>query len=636
MIIFLLLIPLLGLLSYSNTFHVSFIFDDLIQITSNSAIRSFGGLLDDWDLSRIVGYFTFALNYRIHELNVTGYHIFNLAVHLINALLVFWLVSLTLNAPFFQKVRNDGAVSRLTVSTIALFSSLLFVAHPIQTQAVTYTVQRFTSLATLFFLLSLVLYAKWRLATGKPEGQSLFGYRFTINLEVKKALLYVAALISVLLAMLTKQIAFTLPVVIALWEFSFCGGPVKRRVVNLLPFALTLPVIPLVLSVSNESLTSAAGVMETPSVMDYFFTQLRVIVTYLRLLFFPSGQNLDYDYPIYDSLTDPNVFLSFLFLILIAGVAVLLYYRSTKKKGPVLLRLTGFGILWFFITLSVESSFITIADVIYEHRLYLPSVGFFIAIVTGAAAAVMALRNKVPLVSRVVILLAGVTVLVLAIATYERNRVWGDQLVFWEDVVSKSPAKFRPHHNLGLVLMDRGELQRAKKEFELALSIKPVYERADSAHNILGRIYLERGDYDGAQNEFFQAIRLNENDADVHNNLGVLYTKRGELDKANSEYNLAINYNHDFTDAYYNLGLNYIKQERYSDAIGPYLKVVELDPGNSGVHNDLGNLYFMQGDNSKALSEYRAALSLDSNNQVARANIQRLQGTQTGAGAGRR
>ncbi|MEK7816848.1 MAG: hypothetical protein AAB281_01175, partial [Actinomycetota bacterium] len=129
LIIFLLLIPLLGLLSYSNTFHVSFIFDDLIQITSNSAIRSFGGLLDHWDLSRIVGYFTFALNYRTHELNVTGYHIFNLAVHLINALLVFWLVSLTLNAPFFQKVRNDGAVSRLTVSTIALFSSLLFVAH---------------------------------------------------------------------------------------------------------------------------------------------------------------------------------------------------------------------------------------------------------------------------------------------------------------------------------------------------------------------------------------------------------------------------------------------------------------------------------------------------------------------------
>ncbi|MBI4822699.1 MAG: hypothetical protein HY805_00485 [Nitrospirae bacterium] len=160
-IIHLCLIALIGILSYSNTFNVPFQWDEQELIENNPIVKNLSYFLEPSKAklkSRYIGYLTFALNYKLHGTDVRGYHVFNLTIHILNALLVYFLVVLTFKTPFLS-LRGTESRSNL----IALFSALLFVSHPIQTEAVTYIFQRLASLCAFFYLLSIVLYIKWRL-----------------------------------------------------------------------------------------------------------------------------------------------------------------------------------------------------------------------------------------------------------------------------------------------------------------------------------------------------------------------------------------------------------------------------------------------------------------------------------------
>ncbi|MBI5408913.1 MAG: tetratricopeptide repeat protein [Nitrospirae bacterium] len=446
-----LLIIALGLLAYSNTFNVPFQWDDKHNIAENSAIGEPQLLLEgsdqrlgDFFKRRIVGYLSFALNYKLHGLDVTGYHIFNLLVHILNALLVYALIRLMLSA------MNTETKSPFN-EYVPLFVSLLFVVHPIQTQAVTYIVQRFTSLATMFYLLSLVLYMKFR-SSGKV---------FT----------YIFAVLSAVLAMKTKEIAFTLPIMIALCEAFFFKGAFKKRFLYLAPFLLTMLIIPLTLiglkdSGLSESIGSAARLATDMSRWDYLFTQFRVIVTYLRLLILPINQNLDYDYPVHNSFFNWEVLPSFLLLSSIIILGVYLIKRN---------RLVSFGIFWFFVTLSVESSVIPIQDVIFEHRVYLPSIG---AIVAAVAASPYLIRMRKALAALLVTIL-----LFFSVLSYERNNVWRDEARLWEDAVRKSPEKARAYLGLGNAYMKKGRLAESIDSLSTAIELNPQYAEA----------YLSRG-----------------------------------------------------------------------------------------------------------------------------------------------
>jgi hypothetical protein len=366
----LLSIIILGAIVYSNTLNASWHFDDSVVITENWSLRNLRGNFNTiFSANRSVGFFTFALNYHFNKLNVTGYHVVNILIHIVNALLVYSLVMLTLKTPAMVK-------SRLTSQArfLALASGLIFVSHPIQTQAVTYIAQRFASLATLFYLLSLVLFVKARL-------HFLQGKGFFSPLHCT---CYLLSLFSAYLAMHTKEITFTLPVIIVLYEFCFIDSSLnawRKRIPYLLPFILTFAIIPInTLNLSFQTggikpLGDVIGeireqVQETPLISrgDYLLTQFNVIVTYIRLLFLPMNQNLDYDYPIARALFQFPTLISFLFLLALFVLAVYLFIKGY--------RLISFAIIWFFVTLSVESSIIPIRDVIYEHRVYLPSVGF--------------------------------------------------------------------------------------------------------------------------------------------------------------------------------------------------------------------------------------------------------------------
>ncbi len=316
----LLLLSLLAALIYSSTFSIPFHFDDADNIVQNPQIKDLANFFD-LSGSRYVGFLSFALNYSVGGLQVFGYHLVNLIIHIANGFLVYSLVLLLFKAESQHSPLMAHDSQPTTASWIALAAALLFVAHPIQTQAVTYIVQRFASLVTLFYLLTVVCYLKWRLASSETRSRILW---------------YGGAVLSTVLAMKTKENSFTLPFMILLLEGVFFQSSTRKRWLALLPFLLTLPIIPL--SHSGAMGEGEAGfAQETAEISgsDYLFTQFRVIVTYIRLLFLPIQQNLDYDYPIYHSILEPAVLLSFLFLlsIFILSLFVIFHSRLTAQDS---------------------------------------------------------------------------------------------------------------------------------------------------------------------------------------------------------------------------------------------------------------------------------------------------------------
>ncbi len=692
------LIILAGIIVYSNSFHVPFIFDDEYSIRDNRVVHDIGNFIFsskgyENNPRRFIGFLTFALNYRLGGLDVTGYHVVNLAIHLACALLVYGLVVLTFRTPLMNPQSSSLSPQSLPLSPqssvlrnsnlIAFFSAALFVVHPIQTEAVTYIVQRLASLAALFYVASLYFYVRFRLIAegrGPASGGAKGNFRYLF--------FYSISIISAVLAMKTKEIAFTLPFIIVIYELVFFGrGNLIKRTLWALPLLATVVIIPLsmlnvgqqlgkVLSDVNQ--VTAAGTSMTR--WQYLITEFTVIVTYVRLLFFPAGQNLDYDYPVYRSFFYPQVMLSLLFLVTLFGLGIYLVlktkdqglrtegnkartedrglrteWKGPKEEGPGLrtevkglsakredqnsvltaqssvlasqssplspaFRLMGFGILWFFITLSVESSIIPITDVIYEHRAYLPSIGMIICTVTGAFLLIEKVRS--PRYGRVIILMLALAIGVLSVATYLRNEVWGDSIRLWKDVVAKSPAKERAHYNLGRLYQSQKKFDEAIEQYRIAIGLKP-----DSAeeYNNLGVIYRDRNMPDKAIEQFMIASKLNPDLPEAHYNLGNIYKDRKMPEKAIKEFMTAVELRPDYVEAHLDLGgVFYQSRSMRGRALKEYLIAVKLKPDCAEAYNNLGVIYEDQKMPDKAIEYYLIAIKLKPDYIEAHSNLGEL------------
>jgi len=591
----------IGIAIYSNSFQVPYHFDDFGYIKSNIAIRKLVDPVTFWNKidfpARIVGFYTIALNYHFHGEDVLGYHIVNFTVHIINTFLVWWLVMLLMSLPRFENSRLSEHKR-----TLALLISLLFLTHPIQTQAVIYLSQRFASLATLFYLLSICLYLK-----GRGALRNCWVW-------------FIVAGIAAIGGMLTKQITLTLPVMILLIEFLLIrmqhkGTPffnIKRR--YLLIILLFLLIIPAVYSfnvagILSMAVDSGSHRGDDLTAGNYFLTQFRVIVTYIRLLFLPVHQNLLYDYPASHHFFEIPVILSFLFLSSILIFAVKLVSRY---------RLIAFGIFWFFITLSVESSVIVIRHVIFEHRVYLPSVGFFMAFCIGLFYLIKDDRVFVGLVSFLI--------LICCLLTFQRNKAWQSGEALWKDVIRKSPEKSRPYMNLGIEYLGDGKLGQAIYEFTRALEKDPENERA---YNNRGTAYVFTKQYDLALLDFAKAMKYDPSAPEAYINRGNTYSRLGRLDLAIADYEQAIKRRPESIEAHINRGNKYLKRNEYELAIADFTKVIEIDGKYVKAYQARGNTYKKMARYDLALQDYTQAIELDKKYTGAyytRANIYAIQG----------
>jgi len=543
-----------------------------------------------------------ALNYYFNGYNVVGYRFANILIHIVNGFLLYALAGVTFRTPAMAgRFQNPDLA--------AAFAALVWLVHPLHTQSVAYIVQRMTSLAVMFYLLSLLCYAKARL--GPSAG--------------RRTALFAGCGLAGLLAFGSKEIAATLPAFIFLYEWYFLqkldASWLRRRLPGVVVVCLLMGVISLAyLGFRNpiEPILSRYAGGEF-SAWQRLLTQLRVVCVYISLMIWPhpSRLNLDYDFPASTSLLDPPTTLAG--LMIISGL-LFLAVRLAKREP-----LVSFSILWFFGNLVIESSFIPL-ETVFEHRTYLPSV---MPVMAAAALLFRLVRPR-----WVAVGLLSVVAAVATLWTHQRNQVWSDAAALWRDCARKSPLKARPYNNLGTVLVERGRLTEAEFNFRKAIALKPKYGDAHynlgyalirsgrmeegsrqlleairlepenyMAYNNLGIAYLIQENYPQAVHYLQEALRLKPNFETARNNLGVALKNQGNLDAALREFSEAIRLNPGFAEAYNNAGLTLKEQGRLKDAAGYFREALRLRPGYETARQNLGEVEALMGTTSGTRTE---------------------------------
>jgi tetratricopeptide (TPR) repeat protein len=473
---------------------------------------------------------------------------------------------------------------------------MIFVAHPIQTQAVTYTVQRYASMGAMFYMGSMLFYVYARTVQHKTIDKAsnklnLFG-------------LYALSIACGMLAFLSKENTASLPGAILLTEYLIINGTMHNWKKKLPWFALAFTCwLLFALFVSGlfssefgdrnlfEDVSSLTKETVAVSRWSYLCTQFNVLVIYIRLLFLPINQNIDYLYPFKTGFFDGLTPYAFIILIAIAGFGI-----WSKKRRPVI----TFSIFYFFITLSIESSIIPIRDALFEHRLYLPMFGFGLFV---SYQLFHYLYNK-----RSLILVLSLSIIMsLGVATYLRNIVWQDNTSLWSDVVSKSPHNYRPHINLGKALNKQGRTEEAINHYLQALRIKPDYEKA---HYNLGIALYKQGHTEEAINHYLQALRIKPDYEKAHYNLGIALYKQGHTEEAINHYLQALRIKPDDADAHNNLGAAHFSKGNNKEAIASFREALRIKPDYANAHNNLGVALGMQGRTEDAINHYLQALRI--------------------------
>ena len=590
----LMFLGVLVFLVYTSTLTGPFIFDDKPNILQNPHIRlerlSPGGIataaLESPAKHRPVANISFALNYYFHHYNPVGYHFVNILIHIINGILLYLFTKATLQTP---TLKTD--FERLAVGWIPLFTAFIWTLHPLQTQSVSYIVQRMNGLATMFYLLCLWFYVKYRLLK---------------NTERSFWLLFGCAASGVL-AIGSKEIAASLPVFIILYEWYFFQNLNFHWLKKKLPFiagALVLLVILSLLFLGTDPLDriSAGYLNRSLTVAQRVLTEFRVVIFYLSLLIWPhpSRLNLDHEFMISNSLIDPITTL-FSIVAIAGAIGAAIYFA---KKEP----LVSFCTLWFFGNLVIESSVIGL-EIIFEHRTYLPSLMLIFTLVSLAFKYMKPRQFCIPALC---ILLAVGT-----FWTYQRNSVWGDAITLWQDCVAKSPNKARPYNNLGVALGEAGHTQAAIENYHAAIKINPNY---GNAHYNLGSILARTGQLQIGIAHMTRALELKPNNYEAHNNLGIALLMQGAPHKAATHFQKALEINANYASAHNNLGIAMRRQHQLSEAVFHFKEALRLEPAYAEAHNNLGIAYRDQGHFKAADLHFRKALRINPDFKAARKN----------------
>ena len=337
-----------------------------------------------------------------------------------------------------------------------------------------------------------------------------------------------------------------------------------------------------------------------------FLAMLKVLASYLKLLFFPVNLNADYIVPVASSPWDMSCILSLLLIISIAVIGCRLFFHS---------KLLFFSLLWFFVALLPVLNIVPIGNIMAERYLYIPVIGFCI-IGSYFIMHMSALRLHPFHIS--------VWFLTLSILfgfvwqTSSRSRDWRDEFTLWSKIIAREPNSYKAHSSLGILLIKRGQEEEGISELRTSLSMNPSYP---DAHNNMGTLYEQKGMYDDAAKEYRCALRLNPNLSEAHYNLGNTYLKTSNYAKAVAEYKLYLSGKGGHPTVLYNLGVAYMKQGKLDESIMAFQKSLRWNPMNADTHNNLGVIFTRKGQLSNAIREFREALKYNPAHPDALSNL---------------
>lgn len=549
---------------YGPTLPYPHVFDDEVYLVANPIFKdpkSFANLfldlpqvaqfasknLLDPDLStnfimRPLTYGTFHLNFRFGGMQPWGFRLVNISIHLTNALLVWHLSRLFLKAAPSYSRENEGP--RQFAPALA---SLIFFLHPLQLESAIYLIQRATSLCTLFYLLGLICHFHANAST----------------VRIPRLSLRAASFVSVFAAMLSKESAVTAPILAVALDVVVFGTALKAALRNAAGLLLLVPYLPIMLMKASAAqigeviptrvLNITHGNPDPLYALHYLMSQTEVWWRYMRLFFWPTALNIDPEVPMITRVTDLRFLLSLGGWAALFASALLLHRRSLIRPWSAPLYLS---LLWFFITVSPDSSFVPLPDLMAEHRTYLPIVGLCI----GCAAALLAL----PIPAFWTGTLALLAVVALGTGSVLRSHVWSSPIALWADAASKSPGKVRCLINLGAAYFDKGDLPQAEAAFRKSLEVEPTVP--------------------GAANLAWICLRLNQPERAATIALRALSLR-------------PTGYDHFLLNA---LGEALVRSDRHGEAVPHYEELLQLKPALLEAIHNLGVCYLQTGQFGRA------------------------------------
>jgi len=543
-----------GLLAYANSLEGEFVYDSISSVVENEDIRQLWPPTWGYDSpgfhaatnSRPVVGLSLALNYAVGGLEIGGYRLFNLFVHLAAGLVLYGLLRRTL-----------GAGENALAFCIALF----WLLHPLNNQCINYVIQRSESLMALFYLL--VLYAARRGMDG--EGRHWYG----------------AALCCSLLGMASKEVMATVPLAVLLYDRTFVAGSFAaswrlRRSWYIGLFSSTIVLVGLAWSRPHGDSIGFAGGMGT---WQYLLNQTEVLIAYGSKVVWPSPLLLDYGRPVPLALSDV-----WLQALLVVGLlaATLWALRSWPR--------IGFVAAWFFLVLAPTSSFVPMmGEVGAERRMYLPLVGALVLLVWCLRALVQPWAG-----SRVWLAFVLVWALALGWVTVERNRDYRSAVGVWETAVAGVPNNYRAHANLANALQRQGDVARALRHYERAVELGPVQPRV---HYNLGQLLEGAQRQEGAELQYRRVIDFELDYRNVPTGQSLSEYQYVELAPV-------------FAAAYYKLARALGQRREYAQATAHLQRALRLAPNHVEAHNDLGTMLALQKDYKGAVFHYEETLRL--------------------------
>ena len=603
------ILVLAALAAYHNSFSGPLVYDDIPAIKDNPTIRQL------WPLSTVLSppndsgitvngrplvNLSLAINYAIGGTEVFGYHVFNLAIHIFAGLALFGIVRRSLQLPALRERFGPGDASLPLAFTVAL----LWTLHPLQTESVTYIIQRAESLVGLFYLLTFYCFVRSLASPRSTRWQIL-------------------TVLACLLGMASKEVMASAPLFVLLYDRALASGTFREawqrhRRLYLGLAATWIPFAWLVAGTGSRGGTAGFGVGGISS-WDYALTSSLAIGKYLKLIFWPHPLVFDYGTALEQELL-PVLPQSLLIVTLVAAT----FYALARRPA------LGFLGMWFFAILGPSSSIIPIAsEPMAEHRMYLPLAAALTLVVLGSS---QRLGRTAFMVFLSVAIAAGVL-------TVRRNQDYRDELSLWRDTQLKYPSNARGHNNVGEILFrqekhdeavacfreavrllpnyidalnnlgntlsQQGNATEALPYLHLALRLRPHY---GETYNNLGNAFYQLKQRSDAVFHYREALRVKPGYADAHNNLGVVLGELGLHDEAITHYVQALALKKDYVDAHYNYGNSLNQTGRTIEALTHFEETLRLKPSHPEALNNLGSILFQQGKIPEAKGYYRTAL----------------------------
>jgi protein O-mannosyl-transferase len=579
------LLFLIILAAYSNTMNASWHMDDKPNILDNARLHIdtfspetvfqtfFASPGAEKKLYRPLPCFTFAVNWYLGKDDPTGYRAVNIFIHFLVAFVLFITVKEMFKTPALATrfSENDSY-------SIALLSATLWAVNPIHTQAVTYIVQRMTSMAGLFYLLGLFFYIRARLNTP----------------SLKSLLLYVAGFAGFIFALASKENAATFPLSIVLIETAFFqkkeGAASASFISSKAPLYIGLLVfIAAAFYFAKGNLFSFLDGygLRSFSLSERFLTEFRVIVFYISQIFYPHPDRLsiDHDFPLSTSLMAPWTTLP---AVMVVAALVLIGFSQIKKRP-----LLGFAILFFFLNHLIESTVIPL-EIIFEHRNYLPSAFLFVPFAWGVIALLRGLRRKSHLVFSALVSCLVLLIISLGIGTYLRNMAWASQWTLWSDAARKAPGNARPLKVLGNELGwnkagTPENLDRALYFFHrsLGLSGPNKFQEADILGNIAA-IHFKKAEYQKAVEYYEMTLQVDPFFVKARYHLSETLAVLHEWEEASRHLDIVLKEGAS-RDSYFNLkGFVLLWQDRPAEALSYLRKALSIAPWKSSIYLNIG------------------------------------------------